>query len=136
MHIESIRLGQIRFSGIHRIDAVFLDGLLLLFGQTSRQHVHLGIVNLRLLLRLQNLNTLHCGVRSLVILSRQILHRKDKIRRIQSHLFFVYIIHRCLRKNAPNRTLIGALGQILQVVTMQNPNGRQPLQVQIVPQLF
>ena len=135
MHLQRLRLCQHCLSGIHRIDAILLDRFLFFFAQFSMQHIHLGIIDLGILLCGKNPDALHRGIRPLVILSRQILHSKHKIRRIQLDFFLIDIIHRRLGQNTPHRPLICLLRNILNIIAVQNPNGFQFLQMQIVLQI-
>ena len=71
---QSIRLLHRRFSGIHRVDTVALNGCQLFRGNAALNHVGGGGTDHRLLVLLQETDALYGGIRSLIKLSRQVLY--------------------------------------------------------------
>ena len=67
------------FTGFHRIDHVMLDGLDIGFGKFAFQRIHLGGTNRRTLALGDQLDALAGGIRTLVELAGQILHREHGV---------------------------------------------------------
>ena len=67
------------FTGFHRIDHVMLDGLDVGFGKLAFQRIHLGGTNRRTLALGDQLDALAGGIRALVELAGQILHREHGV---------------------------------------------------------
>ena len=67
------------FTGFHRIDHVMLDGLDIGFGQFAFQRIHLGGTNRRTLALGDQLDALAGGIRTLIELAGQILHREHGV---------------------------------------------------------
>ena len=67
------------FTGFHRIDHVMLDGLDVGFGKFAFQRIHLGGTNRRTLALGDQLDALAGGIRALVELAGQILHREHGV---------------------------------------------------------
>ncbi len=73
---QRLRFCHIRFSRIHRVDAVLPDPRKLLLGDAADHNICHRRFDDRHFILFQELDTLYCGIRPLVILSRQELHAK------------------------------------------------------------
>ena len=134
--LQRLRLIQRGFTGIHAVDAVFLNCVLLLVRHRPFQDIDLGIGGLRLFMSGEQLDALHRGVRTLVVLSRQVLDSENKIIRIIRRGLFIDRIHRRLRQDPRYRADIRIIRNIVQIITVQDPRAGEPLDLQVLLQIL
>ncbi len=77
VHLQGVALGQRCLASLDGIDDVVLDSRHVDVGEGALEVVHLGREHRRTLALTDELNALACGVRALVKLAREELHRKD-----------------------------------------------------------
>ena len=93
---QRIRLHHARFPGIHRVDAVGFDLSEFLIGKASCDQIGGRRADDGIFLLVQKFHTLHCGIRPLVELSRQIFHGKHMRILRNIDLLPVQLVHRRL----------------------------------------
>ena len=103
---ERGRFRIIILPGIHRVNAEGFDGLCLLFRQGSRNDIGSSRFDNRILFLIQKLYTLFSRVCSLIKLPRQVFNGKYGISLFRRKAFFIYKVHRRLRKNCNQRLFI------------------------------
>ena len=101
LHIEGFRHRERRGAGFHRIDQVALDFLELLVRDIAPERNDARRRNLRTFALREQLDALRGGIRALVVLPGQVLHRKNAVIRREGIIRAVKVVHIRLGKHRP-----------------------------------
>ena len=118
-HIQGLRLFIFRDLRIHRVHTIVLDFLLLLRRYIPFQNNHPREPDRSFRFRVHQFDALSRRIRSLVVLSRQIFHRKKSCRtQVIRHLFVISRINRWFCKHRVFRSLVGRVINSVNVVAV------------------
>ena len=134
--LQSLRLCLIRQTGIDRVDCVRLDLLHVVIRDRANDHVGCRGADSRILTLVKEADTLLCGVCPLVELSRKVLDGENLCVLLLRKLLLIDRIHRRLREDSPAGLLVDRVGDILDVVTVENADIFASLNVQVVADLM
>ena len=133
---QCFRFFQSRFSGIYRVNAIVFDRVKLFLADASLNDISGGRAYDRLLIFFQKFHTLNSGIRSLVKLTRKILHRKSSAALFYGKTLLIQRVHRRLGKHGPAGGLEYFLGNILHIIADQNADLLQAPDPQIAAYLM
>ena len=119
---KGVRFPGRRFSGIDRVDAVFLDGLEFRIGNAAFDHIGGRHPDNRRLILIDKTDALLRRIRSLIELSGKIFHGKAAASLIRRESLLIKDINRRLCKHAAACLLKCLIGNILHIITDQHPD--------------
>ena len=127
-------LGQLQggLPALHSVDHILFDGCHLLVGEPTHEHIDLGGADQRAVALRDDLQALGSGVRPLVVLTGQGLHRKDHI---AGGDFVRHIVHLGLGEYGIDTVVEKGLFQVFRIVAVQHPHTLQAADLQKITQL-
>ena len=128
---QGLRLFQGGFPAFHGIDHVFLDGRHVRLTEGAGQHIHLGGAHCGTISLGDDLDALGSGIRPLVVLAGQGLHRENHI--ALGH-FIADVVHLGFRKHRVHGIAEQLFVYVLRVIPVQQPQSGEPPNLQKVPQ--
>ena len=118
---QRFRLFQASFPGIHRVDAVFFDGVKLAAADFPLNHIGGGGTDDGCFIFIEQLHALFRRIRPLVVLPRQIFHA-EYLRVPGFKFLLVNIVYGRLGKHRSQRFLVSFLRNMLHIVADEHPH--------------